>query len=77
MAGFGSRHKAIVNDLIIMWNQSFAEVEYLEYPAKLRDVLAHIQSRVDIGLPGFVNSEAMEVSIRSYYFSVLASCALR
>ncbi|KAL8721271.1 MAG: hypothetical protein Q9225_002013 [Loekoesia sp. 1 TL-2023] len=68
VAGFRSRHKAIVNDLIIMWNQSFAETEYLEYPAKLRDVLAHLRSRVDIGLPGFVNSEAMEITSSPFNF---------
>lgn len=61
VAGLRSRHEAIVNDFIILWNQTFAKAEALEYPAALHHVLRKIRSRVDIELPGFVDNEETEV----------------
>ena len=62
IAGFRSRHRAILNDLILMWNQTFAEVVSLEYPTALRDVLLHLRSKVDFRLPGLAEDTETEVS---------------
>lgn len=60
-AGFRSRHKTIVNDLIVVWNHSFGKAKALEYPATLHHVLARIRLSTEVELPGFVDDETTEV----------------
>lgn len=60
-AGFRSRHKTFVNDLIDAWNQSFGKAKALEYPAALHHALARIRLNTEVELPGFVNDETTEV----------------
>lgn len=66
VAGFRSRHKAIVNATITTWNETFAREDALEYPAALRTVFTKLRPMVDLELPGFINDEKTEVSIASY-----------
>ncbi|KAL8989903.1 MAG: hypothetical protein Q9177_001315 [Variospora cf. flavescens] len=60
-AGFRSRHKTIVNDLVVVWNHSFGKAKALEYPATLHHVLARIRLSTEVELPGFVDDETTEV----------------
>lgn len=62
LAGFQSRDISIVNDTIMMWNETFAKAEFLEYPLKLQGLLSQLKCRVSIGLPGFVDDAEKEVS---------------
>lgn len=64
-AGFSSRHEAIVNDLIGVWNQTFGKTAALDYPAPLHRALTRFHSRGDIELPTFVNDEQTEVRKRA------------
>ncbi|KAL8942061.1 MAG: hypothetical protein Q9216_001873 [Gyalolechia sp. 2 TL-2023] len=68
LAGFRSRNRATVNDTITMWNQSFANAESLECPAKFQAELLKLRSRVDIGLPGFVHYAETEVMSSPFNF---------
>ncbi|KAL8843533.1 MAG: hypothetical protein Q9170_000037 [Blastenia crenularia] len=68
VAGFRSRHRAIVNAFIRMWNQTFAKAELLQYPARLRGVFARLRSAVDIGLPGFIEDEETEIMSSPFNF---------
>ncbi|KAL8764308.1 MAG: hypothetical protein Q9184_000013 [Pyrenodesmia sp. 2 TL-2023] len=60
-AGFRSPHEAIVNDLIVVWNQIFGKAEALEYPVALHRALSRIRSKVQIDLPGFVDDGETEI----------------
>ncbi|KAL9638386.1 MAG: hypothetical protein Q9204_001517 [Flavoplaca sp. TL-2023a] len=60
-AGFQSRHMTIVNNLISMWNHTFARADSLNYPADLRAVLTKLRSRVDLEVPGLVDHAEPEV----------------
>ena len=62
IAGFRSRHKSMVNNMITTWNVRFAKAGTLEYPVALRAVLTKLRHTVDIELPGFVDDDASEVS---------------
>ncbi|KAL9605155.1 MAG: hypothetical protein Q9219_000089 [cf. Caloplaca sp. 3 TL-2023] len=68
IAGFQSRHQSIVNDFVFMWSRSFTDAESLEYPAKLRDVLAQLRCKVDIGLPGIAEYAETEIMSSPYNF---------
>ncbi|KAL9015061.1 MAG: hypothetical protein Q9173_000314 [Seirophora scorigena] len=67
-AGFRSRHKTIVNDLIDAWNQSFGKAKALEYPATLHHALARIRLHTEVELPGFVNDETTEIMSSPFNF---------
>ncbi|KAL8958667.1 MAG: hypothetical protein Q9193_004320 [Seirophora villosa] len=71
-AGFRSRHKTFVNDLIDAWNQSFGKAKALEYPATLHHALARIRLNTEVELPGFVNDETIE-QIMSSPFNFIES----
>lgn len=64
LAGFQSRHRSIVNNMITMWNHTFARVDNLEYPAELQAVLTNLRPTVDLELPGFVEDAELEVSVQ-------------
>ncbi|KAI4093186.1 MAG: hypothetical protein LQ344_003013 [Seirophora lacunosa] len=67
-AGFRSRHKTFVNDLIDAWNQSFGKAKALEYPATLHHALARIRLNTEVDLPGFVNDETTEIMSSPFNF---------
>ncbi|KAB5584798.1 Rap1-interacting factor 1 N terminal-domain-containing protein [Coniochaeta sp. 2T2.1] len=51
-AAFKSKHRQVVNSALSLWNIVFEQVEEVEYPAKLREVLLSLRPFVDIVLPG-------------------------
>lgn len=56
-----SRHKAILNNSILLWNRTFGNVDGLEYPATLRPVLLRLRSLTDLELPNFPPEDDTEV----------------
>lgn len=66
-AGFQSRHMTIVNNLITMWNHTFARADSLHYPADLRAILTKLQSRVDLEVPGLGDDAEPEVGVPLYH----------
>ena len=73
MAGFASRHRAIVNQSIYAWNSTFGLLNHLEYPEELRAILFRLSFETDIQLPGLcVREHDSEVfNIDEYIFLVL------
>ena len=51
-AAFESKHRHIVNTVLLMWNQVFDQTSSIEYPERLKAILLSIQPHVDINLPG-------------------------
>ncbi|KAI8961129.1 Rap1-interacting factor 1 N terminal-domain-containing protein [Daldinia sp. FL1419] len=51
-SAFQSKHRDIVNNTAVMWNNAFEHVDEIQYPEKLKTVLISIHSYVDIVLPG-------------------------
>ncbi|KAI1415096.1 hypothetical protein F5Y13DRAFT_197102 [Hypoxylon sp. FL1857] len=51
-SAFQSKHRHIVNAVSAMWNRAFEQVEEIQYPEKLKEVLISIHTYVDIVLPG-------------------------
>lgn len=70
VAGFKSRHRAIVNDFITSWNNTFGAEDTLEYPEDLRIVLQKLQSMTELRLPTFPERTGKEVRD---FFSLLRS----
>lgn len=68
LAGFQSHDKSVVDDTIMMWNQSFSKAETLEYPPRLHAVLSRLRRRVVIGLPGFVDDAEAEIVSSPFNF---------
>ena len=61
-AGLKSRHRAILNDAVLMWNRIFGCAESLDYPDDLRNPLLKLKLVTDIDLPGFPDQTSEEVS---------------
>lgn len=61
VAGFESRHKAVVNDFIASWNNTFGAEDTLEYPEDLRIVLQKLQYMTELRLPTFPERTGEEV----------------
>ena len=61
VAGFASPHRAIVNDTIAFWNETFGAEESLEYPTKLESILRARVAEADIALPTFPDVGAAHV----------------
>lgn len=62
-SGLESRHKAIVNGTIQLWNSTFGDcVDGLEYPPKITAALLRLRPVVDLQLPFFPESLETEVS---------------
>ena len=57
VAGLRSRHKAVVNEFINLWNSTFGEEGTVEYPEDLRTVLRKLRPITDIRLPNFPESD--------------------
>ena len=53
VAGFASPHRAVVNDSVVFWNETFGAERLLEYPTKLESVLRARLTDADITLPTF------------------------
>ncbi|KAL8674339.1 MAG: hypothetical protein Q9168_001268 [Polycauliona sp. 1 TL-2023] len=53
-AGFGSRHRRVVNSMITMWDHTFATAVSLQYPVELQAVFTKLRRTVDLELPGFI-----------------------
>lgn len=53
LSGLKSRHRSIVNQFIVMWNQTFGRATTLEYPEGLCGTLFRLQCTTDIQLPSF------------------------
>ena len=62
VAGLRSRHKAVVNEAIVMWNSTFGGEESLEYPENLRIILRKLSSMTELRLPSFPELDGEEVS---------------
>ena len=62
VAGFRSRHKAVVNAAIAMWNKTFGVEDTLEYPEDLRTILQKLRSLTELRLPNFPERTGEEVS---------------
>ncbi|KAL2885839.1 hypothetical protein HOO65_070301 [Ceratocystis lukuohia] len=64
-AGFQSSHADTVNSFVSMWNRLYENVDDLEYPQNLKDILVNLRTNVSIVLPGLENSgDASLVSFR-------------
>ena len=61
-SSLGSRHRAIVNEAIGLWNRTFGTAKQLEYPDTLRMNLARLRSMTDIQLPTFPEKDDVIVS---------------
>ena len=61
IAGFGSRHKSIVNRAIAMWNSTFGGEDGLEYPEGLRKILQRLKFVAELRLPNFPDMTVEEV----------------
>lgn len=73
VAGFRSRHKAVVNETIVMWNSTFGAEDTLEYPKDLKTILQKLRSMTELRLPNFPESNAEAVSgIRLAYLNARA-----
>ena len=62
IAGFGSRHKSIVNRAIAMWNSTFGGEDGLEYPEGLSKILQKLKSVAELRLPNFPDMTVGEVN---------------
>ena len=62
VAGFRSRHKAVVNESIIMWNNTFGGEATLDYPKDLKTILQKLRPMTELRLPNFTESNGEEVS---------------
>lgn len=62
MAGFRSRHIAVVNQTIVMWNSTFGGEDSLQYPKDLRTILEKLRSVTELRLPNFPESHGEEVN---------------
>lgn len=62
VAGFRSRHKAVVNEAIVMWNSTFGGEGTLEYPEELRNILRKLRPITELRLPNFPELDGEEVS---------------
>ncbi|KAI1384315.1 uncharacterized protein F4822DRAFT_66081 [Hypoxylon trugodes] len=60
-SAFQSKHRHVINTISALWNRIFEQVEEIQYPEKLKEVLISIHSYVDITLPG--------LDLSSYEFS--------
>lgn len=63
-ANLRSRQKAIVNESIQTWNQTFGTVDRLEYPEALRPILLKLRARTNILLPNFPEGMDSDVCTR-------------
>ena len=59
-----SRHRAIVNDAISLWNKTFGTVVELDYPDELLKTLASLREVTEIDLPCFPEVDNVDVSTR-------------
>ena len=72
VAGFRSRHKAVVNESIAMWNNTFGVEASLEYPKDLKTILQKLRSLTELRLPDFPERNGEEVS-RPYLAAEIAT----
>lgn len=61
VAGFRSRHRAVVNESIVMWNSTFGGEDTLEYPEDLKTILQKLRPMTELRLPNFPESNGEEV----------------
>ena len=61
VAGLRSRHKAVVNKFIAMWNEIFGVEDTLEYPEDLKNVLQKLRPVTELRLPTFPAKYSEEV----------------
>ena len=60
-ASLRSRHKAILNDAIAIWNRTFGSTENVDYSEDLRKALIKLKLMADTDVPGFSKAEEQEV----------------
>ena len=58
-----SRHKAFLNQSILLWNRTFGSVDGLEYPKALRPVLLRLRTLTELELPNFTVDDDTEVCL--------------
>ena len=61
VAGFSSPHRAIVNETVLFWNETFCNEQSIAYPTKLESVLRARVVDADISLPTFPDSNVEHV----------------
>lgn len=64
LSGLQSRHRSIVNQFILLWNQTFGCAKSLEYPEELCGTLFRLQCTTDIQLPSFPEVVGDEVRVK-------------
>lgn len=69
MSSLKSRHKAFLNQSILLWNRTFGSVEELEYPLALRPVLLRLRTLTELELPNFTVDEDAEVCLHHSSFT--------
>lgn len=62
VAAFRSRHKAVVNKAVVMWNRTFGGQDTMEYPEDLITILQKLRSMTQLRLPNFPELNSEEVS---------------
>lgn len=62
LSSLKSRHKAFLNQSILLWNRTFGSLDELEYPIALRPVLLRLRTLTELQLPNFMAEENTEVS---------------
>lgn len=58
-----SRHKAFLNQSILLWNRTFGSVDGLEYPKALRPILLRLRTLTELELPNFTVDDDTEVCL--------------
>ncbi|KAL9127422.1 MAG: hypothetical protein Q9217_003691 [Psora testacea] len=67
-ASLRSRHSAILNDAVIVWNRTFGCAETLIYTEDLRRALIKLRAVTDIDLPSFSETDEQEAELSSFHF---------
>ncbi|KAL9102739.1 MAG: hypothetical protein Q9163_002136 [Psora crenata] len=69
-ASLRSRHKAILNEAVVMWNRAFGCAESLDYSKDLQRALLKLTTVTDIDLPGFPEATEQEKESSPFRFPV-------
>ncbi len=67
MSSLTSRHQAILNQSIELWNCTFGNADFLEYRDDLRTALAKLRSVTDMQLPNFPEDDIEVCTPKLFY----------
>lgn len=69
ISSFKSKQRAVLNDLIHMWNRTFGATELLEYPPALLPFLLKLRQLTDLSLPNLPEGIDTDVcALNPFYF---------